>query len=64
VQAILIARLYALAQEKNLALDWLEKSCELGEPWIALLNVDVDWNDLRDDPRFTKLLTRTGLDKR
>ena len=63
VQAILIARLYALAQQKNLALDWLEKSCELGEPWFTLIDVDVDWNDLRDDPRFTKLLTRTGLDK-
>jgi tetratricopeptide (TPR) repeat protein len=64
VQAILIARLYAFAQEKDLALDWLERSCALGEPWFSYIDLDVDWDDLREEPRFTKLFKRLDLDER
>ena len=63
VQALLIARLYAFAQQTDLALDWLEKSCALGEPWFAMINVDVDWDSLRDEPRFINLVERIGLEE-
>ncbi len=63
VQMILIARLYAHAEENDLALDWLEKAYEVREPWLVQLNVDFDWDTLRDDPRFTKLVKRVGLEK-
>ena len=63
VQAVLIARFYAHAAEKDLALDWLEKAYELGEFFLAYLNVDVDWDGLREEARFTMLLKRIGLVK-
>jgi TolB-like protein len=63
VQPTLIARLYAHAEEKDLALDWLEKAYEVREPWSVLLNVDVDWDSLRDEPRFAKLLKEIGLER-
>lgn len=63
VQPTLIARLYAHAEEKDLALDWLEKAYEVRDPWSVLQNVDIDWDSLRDEPRFTKLLKRIGLEK-
>jgi len=64
VQAILIARLYAFAQQTDLALDWLERSCALGEPWFAMINVDVDWDELHAEPRFRSLCTRMGFEER
>jgi len=62
VQAILIARLFAHAQETVLALDWLKKSVKLGEPFLVHLNVDVDWHNVREEPRFIDLLQRVGLE--
>jgi len=63
VQAILIARLYAFAQKTDLALDWLERSCALGEPWFAMINVDVDWDSLREEPRFINFVKRIRLEE-
>ncbi|MGI9206138.1 MAG: TPR end-of-group domain-containing protein [Woeseiaceae bacterium] len=63
VQALLIARLYTFAQETELALDWLERACALGEPWIAMIGLDVDWDSLRVEPRFVKLAKRIGLEE-
>ena len=45
------------AGENALALDWLEK----GDPWSALIKVDVDWDGLRDEPRFRELLKKMEL---
>lgn len=61
VQPTLIARLYAHAGDKESALDWLERACEIGEPWSVWLDVDVDWDDLREEPRFAELLREIGL---
>jgi len=62
VQAIHIARLYMYAGEKDLALDWLESSYEFGDCWLAMLHLDVDWDSVCEEPRFTKLLEKIGLD--
>jgi len=59
VQTSLIARFYAHARENDLALDWLEK----GDPWSALIYVDVDWDNLREEPRFVRLQKKMGLEK-
>jgi len=63
VQIILIARLYAHAKKNDLAIDWLYKAYEVREPWLVQLNVDFDWDNLRDDPRFVELLKKVGLEK-
>ncbi|MGI9206136.1 MAG: winged helix-turn-helix domain-containing protein [Woeseiaceae bacterium] len=64
VQAILIARLYAFAQKTDLALDWLEKAFALGEPWISMIGLDLDWDNLREEPRFKTLLRKLGFESR
>jgi len=63
IPAIRIALLYAHAQEKDLALDWLEKAFEDREPLMVYLNKDLQWDYLRDDPRFQDLLSRMNFPK-
>jgi tetratricopeptide (TPR) repeat protein len=62
VPMLLIARFYAYAKEKDLALDWLEKACEVREPMSAFLTVDADWDILREESGFTTLLDRFSGD--
>jgi TolB-like protein/DNA-binding winged helix-turn-helix (wHTH) protein len=57
-----IAQDYALAGQKDLAFQWLEKSMEAREGQeLTLLAVDPMWNNLHGDPRFSNLLRRIGL---
>lgn len=53
-----VARLYAHAADKDQALQWLEKAYEERLPAMVHLGVDLDWDLLRDDPRFQDLLRR------
>jgi serine/threonine protein kinase/Flp pilus assembly protein TadD len=52
-----IGCLYALAGNRGLALDHLERAMELGMRNRDWLMTDPDLNSLRDDPRFAALLT-------
>jgi hypothetical protein len=61
VQPTQIARLYAHAGDKDHALQWLEKAFEEQLPAMVHLGVDLDWEILRDDPRFQDLLRRLNL---
>lgn len=61
VQPSRMARLYAHAEEKDLALEWLEKAYEERDPMLVHLSVDWDWESLRSDPRFKDLLLRMKL---
>lgn len=61
VPAIRIARLYAHAEEKDRALEWLEKAYEQGNPPLAHLAVAWDWDLLRSDQRFQNLVCRMKL---
>ena len=56
-----IATWYALAGENDLALDWLEKAYDDRGGQMGFINVDPDWDVLRDDPRFQELLRRMNL---
>jgi tetratricopeptide (TPR) repeat protein len=59
---VVIAQDYALAGEKDLAFQWLEKSMEEREGQeLTLLAVDPMWNNLHGDVRFSKLLHSIGL---
>ena len=58
----LIAQDYAMAGEKDLAFQWLEKSIGAREGQeLTLLAVDPVWNNLHGDPRYISLLRRIGL---
>lgn len=61
VPALRVARLYAHAEDKERALDWLEKAYEAREGPLCRLGVVWDWDNLRDDPRFKDLLRRMNL---
>jgi tetratricopeptide (TPR) repeat protein len=46
---------------KEQAFEYLEKSYQRREVWMALLQVDPRLDALRDDPRFDELVRRVGL---
>ncbi len=53
-----VACCYALMDEVDLALEWLEKSVESGYDQPLALQEDSDMENLRDDPRFGELIQR------
>lgn len=61
VPPTLLAGLYALSGEKDLAFAWLEKAFDSRDGWMALLKIQPAYDNLRSDPRFTKLLQRLDL---
>lgn len=58
-----IARLYAYAGEKDRALEWLEKSYQDRDSGLVHLQIDPDWDGLREEPRFQDLLRRMNFPK-
>lgn len=48
---------YARLGDKEKAFEWLTKALQAGFAQVALLKTDVDLASLRDDARFTELLT-------
>ncbi|MCK4931729.1 MAG: protein kinase [Candidatus Aminicenantes bacterium] len=61
VLATRIALVYAHAKEIDRALEWLEKAYKEHEPLMVYLGVDIQWDPLRDDPRFQELLSRMNF---
>lgn len=47
--------------EKDKAFEWLERAYDERSFRMAWLKVEPRWDSLRSDPRFTRLLQRTGL---
>ena len=56
-----IALLYAHAEEKELALEWLEKAYVECDPRLMHVPAEPDWDDLRSEPRFQRLLQDMNL---
>jgi TolB-like protein/Tfp pilus assembly protein PilF len=55
------AQFYARAGDRRAALDWLEKTFELGESGTPYLSCAPIWDDLRGEPRFQALLRLMNL---
>jgi TolB-like protein/Flp pilus assembly protein TadD len=56
-----IAAFYSVMGEREKAFEWLEKAYSEPAPWLIELNVNHDWEPIRDDPRFLKMLRNLGL---
>ena len=52
---------YARLNDKEKALQWLEKSYESRTRDLIFLNVEPRYDSLRSDPRFRDLVRRVGL---
>lgn len=53
-----VARFYALADDPDRAMEWLEHAYQQRVPFLAHLRADPDYDSLRSDPRFQDLLRR------
>jgi hypothetical protein len=47
--------------ERDKAFEWLNKAFAERAPWLIELNVNPDWQPIRDDPRFAEILKKTNL---
>jgi tetratricopeptide (TPR) repeat protein len=56
-----IALMYMGLDERVEALTWLERALEERDPRMIFLKVEPKWQDLRDHPRFIRLLNRLNL---
>jgi TolB-like protein/lipoprotein NlpI len=54
------ASIYAQAGDKDKALEYLEKTYQRREHWMAYLQVDPRFDGLRGDPRFDELIRRVN----
>lgn len=66
IAATWIAGIYALLDETDKAIQWVEKACEERDPFIALFHTGVapmNWafKSLEAEPRFQDMLRRFGL---
>ena len=59
-QAHWIAKIYAVLNEKELALTWLERGLATGAIG-AFYKDEPAWDPIRSDPRFSDLLRRMGI---
>ena len=61
VSPFYVALVYAGLQEKENALDWLEKAFQDRSNAMVFLKVDPELDGLRSLPRFQSLLAQLGL---
>ena len=54
------AAIHAGMGETNAAFDFLHRACEVHDPELIWLRWDPQMDNIRSDPRFERLLTRTG----
>ena len=60
---LLIANTYALAGDRRKAIDWLQKGVDQREPSSLWLQQAPEWDDLRSDPRFQRLVDRVNRER-
>jgi tetratricopeptide (TPR) repeat protein len=56
-----IALIYTAMGRKSEALDWLEKAFQEKDTWIVWTHVLVEWDPLRNEPRFQALQKRLNF---
>ncbi len=56
-----IALVYNSLDERDNALEWLEKGFQQRDPKMTFLKVEPKWNNLRNEPRFVDLMKRMNL---
>jgi len=61
VPALTLAELYARLDEKDQALEWLDKAYKEHEMPLIFLKVDPIYDGLRSDPRYQDLVRRIGF---
>lgn len=61
ISSVAIPILYARLGEKQRALDWLERAFEARTRDLIFLQVEPQFDSLRDDPRFQALLQRMNF---
>ena len=59
--AWVLALIYARLDDKNQALDWLERAYEVRYPSILYLKIVPEFDPLHSEPRFQALLEKVGL---
>jgi len=59
-----LAALFAIAGERDRALEWLERAYEVRDPNLPAVGWLPVFDDVRDDPRFQNLLRRMNLSSR
>jgi adenylate cyclase len=61
VSPVSFAQTYALLNQKDEAFAWLEKCYQERSPWLVVLKMDPQYDNLRSDPRLADLLKRIGF---
>ncbi len=56
-----IARIYTALDEKEMALEWLEKACEDHSTELIWLKIDPNFDKLRSEERFKNILRRINF---
>ena len=52
------AMVYYRVDDKEKAIEWLQKSYEARERWLINIKHDPQWDDIRNDPRFVELIKK------
>jgi hypothetical protein len=50
-----------LLGDRDLAMEWLEKSYQNHDYWLLFMNVEPEMDPVRSDPRFQAIVRRLGL---
>jgi tetratricopeptide (TPR) repeat protein len=58
-----VARCHAVLGETDAALKWLEQAFEMGFRDLQAAQTDADWETLRDDPRYRKIVALADTSK-
>jgi TolB-like protein/Tfp pilus assembly protein PilF len=61
VSAYNVALIYAGLGETDQTLSWLARAVDQHDLFLAWMNVEPMFDSVRDDPRFSELITRIGL---
>jgi TolB-like protein/KaiC/GvpD/RAD55 family RecA-like ATPase/Tfp pilus assembly protein PilF len=59
--AVPIAGLYASLEENKKALDWLEEAYKEHSPFLLVINSDLIYDSIREEPRFSSLIKKIGF---